>query len=193
MSTSPIQETIPLTAVEQLPNIEPEVQSTRGGSRSFKVKLEPDGSLYGRYNGDSPYQAANKALSEIVRTREKNGQIDDSEISFFLVESTKNSSRKQHQYVGRRIKLDVPIEYPVANGILIKKEHKNFLRKVKRTASTLTVPVEALHAATTPQLAGQQVGQVAGQQVGQVAGQVNEPTVLSSNNTSTDSTVSVSV
>ena len=113
----------------------------RGGNRSFKVKLEANGQLYGSYNGDSPYQAANKALSEIVRTREKNGQMDDAEISFFLVESTKNSSRKQHQYVGRRIKLDVPIEYPVANGITIKKEHKNFLRKVKRTVLRETTTI----------------------------------------------------
>ena len=120
-------------------NIAPTNDTQTRNNRSFKVKLEENGQLYGRYNGDSPYQAANKALSEIVRTREKNGQMDDTEISFFLVESTKNSSRKQHQYIGRRIKLDVPIEYPVANGITIKKEHKNYLRKVKRTVREPTI------------------------------------------------------
>ena len=41
-------------------------------SRSFKVKLDVNGELYGRYNGDSPYQAANKALSEIIRSKVKN-------------------------------------------------------------------------------------------------------------------------
>ena len=149
---------------------------SRGGNRSFKVKLETNGVLYGRYNGDSPYQAANKALSEIVRNREKNGQIDDGEITFFLVESTKNSSRKQHQYVGRRIKLDVPIEYPVANGITIKKEHKNYLRKVKRT-----VPVSQPNVATATATATPAVNQPA------------EPVVLSSDSTTNGNTVSVSV
>ena len=146
------QEQAQVSVIEQAPVQDTEQdtpQSTRGGSRSFKVKLSVDGPLYGRYNGESPYQAANKALSEIVRTKEKNGNMDDAEISFFLVESTKNSSKKQHQYVGRRIKLDVPIEYPVANGITIKKEHKNFLRKVKRIFTHDTPATETATAFAT--------------------------------------------
>ena len=51
-----------------------EPQTTKKSTRSFKVKLEQDGPQYGRYNGDSPYQAANKALSEIIRNRAKNNQ-----------------------------------------------------------------------------------------------------------------------
>jgi hypothetical protein len=103
------------------------------GNRSFKVKLEQNGPLYGRYNGDSPYQAANKALSEIIRNRVKNSQPDSEDIVFYLVESTKNSAKKTHQYVGRRTKLATPVEYEVANGQTIKKEYKNVLRKVKKT------------------------------------------------------------
>ena len=37
--------------------------------RSFKVKLNTEEKAHGRYTGDSPYQAANKALSEIIRQR----------------------------------------------------------------------------------------------------------------------------
>jgi hypothetical protein len=103
------------------------------GNRSFKVKLEQNGPLYGRYNGDSPYQAANKALSEIIRTKVKQNLPDNDDIKFFLVESTKNSSKKTHEYVGRRTKLAAPVEYEVANGQTIKKEYKNVLRKVKKT------------------------------------------------------------
>lgn len=103
------------------------------GNRSFKVKLDNNGPLYGRYNGDSPYQAANKALSEIIRTRVKQSLPDNEDIKFFLVESTKNSSKKTHEYVGRRTKLAAPVEYEVANGQTIKKEYKNVLRKVKKT------------------------------------------------------------
>ena len=84
-------------------------------SRSFKVKLEQTGPQYGRYNGDSPYQAANKALSEIIRNKVKNNEVVDEDITFFLVESTKGSNKKVHQYVGKRIKLDEPVKYTV-NG-----------------------------------------------------------------------------
>lgn len=103
------------------------------GSRSFKVKLEQNGPQYGRYNGDSPYQAANKALSEIIRNKVKNNQLADQDINFFLVESTKGSSKKTHQYVGKRMKLTQPVTYTVDNGQVITKEYKNVLRKVKKS------------------------------------------------------------
>jgi hypothetical protein len=101
-------------------------------SRSFKVKMDLNGHQYGRYNGDSPYQAANKALSEIIRNKVKQNQNADEEITFFLVESTKGSTKKVHEYVGKRTKLDVPVVYKVNNNQEIKKEYKNVLRKVKK-------------------------------------------------------------
>lgn len=105
--------------------------------RSFKVKLgeEPQ---YGRYNGESPYQAANKALSEIIRNKVKANQETGSEITFFLIESTKGSGKKTHQYTGRRVKLDTPVSYTVKNGDrtqTITKEYKNILRKMKKTVA----------------------------------------------------------
>ncbi len=108
---------------------------TKKNNRSFKVKLEEDGPQYGRYNGDSPYQAANKALSEIIRNKVKNNQSTDQDITFFLVESTKGSNKKIHKYVGKRIKLKEPVSYVVKNGEkeqTITKEFKNILRKVKK-------------------------------------------------------------
>ena len=107
--------------------------AVRKGTRSFKVKLENNGPQYGRYNGDSPYQAANKALSEIIRNRVKNNQPTDQDITFFLVESTKGSGKKVHQYVGKRMKLAQAVTYTVDNGQVITKEFKNILRKVKKS------------------------------------------------------------
>ena len=104
---------------------------SKSGSRSFRVKLDKNGELYGRYNGDSPYQAANKALSEIIRRRIKDNQNVE-HINFFLVESTKGSIKKEHEYNGNRIKLESPISYTVNNGQIITKEYKNILRKVKK-------------------------------------------------------------
>ena len=101
-------------------------------SRSFKVKMDLNGHQYGRYNGDSPYQAANKALSEIIRNKVKQNQNADEEITFFLVESTKGSTKKVHEYLGKRTKLEVPVIYKVNNSQEIKKEYKNVLRKVKK-------------------------------------------------------------
>ena len=108
---------------------------TKKNNRSFKVKLEDDGPQYGRYNGDSPYQAANKALSEIIRNKVKTNQSTDQDITFFLVESTKGSNKKIHKYIGKRIKLEKPVSYVVKNGDkeeTITKEFKNILRKVKK-------------------------------------------------------------
>lgn len=101
-------------------------------NRSFKVKLSDDGELYGRYNGDSPYQAANKALSEIIRNKVKANEKVDGDISFFLVESTKGSTKKTHQYVGKRVQLENPVKYKVGDQEIIK-NFKNILKKVKRT------------------------------------------------------------
>lgn len=111
-------------------------------SRSFKVKLTDDGELYGRYNGDSPYQAANKALSEIIRTRVKNNESVDNEITFFLVESTKGSSKKTHQYIGKRVHLETAVKYKVGDQEIIK-NFKNILKKVKRDESNTVKKVSS--------------------------------------------------
>jgi hypothetical protein len=103
-------------------------------SRSFKVLLQGDEAAHGRYSGNSPYQAANKALSEIIRTRVRENKPVDEEIQFNLIETTKGSQKKSYTYVGKRIKLDTPVTYQVAGGQTIEKVYKNQLRKVKASA-----------------------------------------------------------
>ena len=108
-----------------------EVENNEKRNRSFKVKLSEDGQSYGRYNGDSPYQAANKALSEIIRTKVKEGEAVDGKLTFWLIESTKGSSKRVHQYEGERIKLEEPVKYKVGDNEIVK-EYKNILKKIKK-------------------------------------------------------------
>lgn len=103
-------------------------------SRSFKVKEDGEESSFsGRYTGDSPYQAANKALSELIRKRNKDGKSTTGKIQFTLIESTKGSKHREHQYVGKRLKLKTPIEYKTKDGVTVTKKYKNELRKVKKS------------------------------------------------------------
>jgi len=125
-------EQTPINTETETNNTSTNKKGTKKSSRSFKVKMDLNGHQYGRYNGDSPYQAANKALSEIIRNKVKQNQNPDEEITFFLVESTKGSTKKVHEYVGKRTKLEVPVVYKVNNNQEIKKEFKNILRKVKK-------------------------------------------------------------
>jgi hypothetical protein len=100
-------------------------------TRSFKVRM--DGEVRNSvFKGESPYQAANKALSEILRSTIKNGGNVDGEIAFTLIESTKGSNKKEHEYTGYRVKLENPVSYTVSGGQTITKEYKNVLRKVKK-------------------------------------------------------------
>lgn len=100
-------------------------------SRSFKVKLGDD-KPYGRYTGESPYQAANKALSELIRKNKKDGNSTAGKINFTLIESTKGSKNKEHQYVGKRVSLKKPITYQTKDGVDVTKKYKNELKKVKK-------------------------------------------------------------
>jgi hypothetical protein len=100
--------------------------------RSFKIKTLNDNKLLGKYIGDSPYQAANKALSEIMRLRQKNNESTELVIRFKLIEVTKGCKQKEHLYVGSRIKLEDPITYTLSNGQQITKIFKNQLKKIKK-------------------------------------------------------------
>ena len=91
-------------------------------SRSFKVKEEGDDKAYGRYTGESPYQAANKALSELIRKKNKDGKATNTKIQFTLIESTKGSKHREHQYTGKRLKLKSPIEYQTKDGVTVTKK-----------------------------------------------------------------------
>jgi hypothetical protein len=126
---------------------EVEVDANEKKNRSFKVKLSEEGQSYGRYNGDSPYQAANKALSEIIRNKVKAEEAVDGKLTFWLIESTKGSSKRVHQYEGERIKLAEPVKYKVGENEIVK-EYKNILKKIKKADQVEVVTKKATKKAT---------------------------------------------
>ena len=117
---------------QEVETVQEQTNESEKRNRSFKVKLSFDGDSYGRYNGDSPYQAANKALSEIIRTKVKAKESTDDKIVFWLIESTKGSAKRIHKYEGERIKLAEPVKYKVGDNEIVK-EYKNILKKIKKS------------------------------------------------------------
>jgi hypothetical protein len=100
---------------------------TKAKKKSFSAKLTKEQKFYGRYMGGSPFQAASKALTEILRR----GNIKPGkQIVFCLKEITQKSANKRHFYLGERVKLDTPVVYTV-DGNEIRKEFKNQIRKLR--------------------------------------------------------------
>ena len=97
--------------------------------RSFKVKLPNKEDFEGRFTGLTPYQAANKALSKYFRETES-PQV---EVTFSICESTRKSKKSVYTYVGKRLKLEVPVTYQIQDGRQIVKNFKNSLKKVKKS------------------------------------------------------------
>lgn len=100
--------------------------------RSFKVKLPGNEDFEGRFTGLTPYQAANKALSKYFR---ENKASNNTEITFSICESTRNSKKAVYTYFGKRNQLDVPVKYTIQDGREIVKNFKNSLRKIKKSES----------------------------------------------------------
>merc|ERR1711907_757116 len=77
--------------------------------------------------GGSPFQAALKALTEILR---RSNTKPGNKIVFCLKEITQKSANKRHFYLGERVKLKEPVVYSV-DGNEIRKEYKNQIRKLR--------------------------------------------------------------
>jgi hypothetical protein len=100
---------------------------TKVKKKSFSAKLTDEQKFHGRYMGGSPFQAASKALTEIIRRANvKSGK----QIVFCLKEITQKSANKRHFYLGERVKLSEPVVYTV-DGNEIRKEFKNQIRKLR--------------------------------------------------------------
>jgi len=100
---------------------------TKVKKKSFSAKLTEEQKFHGRYMGGSPFQAASKALTEIIRRANvKAGK----QIVFCLKEITQKSANKRHFYLGERVKLSEPVIYTV-DGNEIRKEFKNQIRKLR--------------------------------------------------------------
>jgi hypothetical protein len=101
--------------------------------RYFKVVYEK-GQPKGRFSGTKPKQAANKALTSILKNRESDGKSTTTKIKFSIVECTRGSKHKEYNYVGERVKLDKPMEVTIgkgANAKTIKYRYNNRVFKDK--------------------------------------------------------------
>jgi hypothetical protein len=90
-------------------------QSGGNTSRYFKVKYD-NNSPTGRFSGSKPKQAANKALTSILKLREGAGQSTTIKIRFSIVECTRGSKHKEYSYVGERVELEKPMEVKIGKG-----------------------------------------------------------------------------
>lgn len=100
------------------------------GSRYFKLVY--DGKVSGRFSGNKPKQAANKALTAIIKGI-TDGSAVDKEMKFRIKECTRGSKHKEYCYVGERIKLDKPMEVTIGKGAEAKKIVYKFTNKVKKS------------------------------------------------------------
>ena len=101
--------------------------------RYFKVVYE-NGQPKGRFSGTKPKQAANKALTSILKNRESDGKSTTTKIKFSIIECTRGSKHKEYNYVGERVKLDKPMEVTIgkgANAKTIKYRYNNKVFKDK--------------------------------------------------------------
>lgn len=110
-------------------------QATEGDedsrTRYFKVIVD-GGEAHGRFSGSKPKQAANKALTSILKTKEQTGGGVAGEIKFSIVECTRGSKHKQYNYIGQRVKLDKPMEVTIGSGPNAKKIEYRFNNRVMK-------------------------------------------------------------
>lgn len=113
-----------------------EGQNSSSRTRYFKVIVDGQ-DPHGRFSGSKPKQAANKALTSILKTREKGGQGTDGQIRFSIIECTRGSKHKRYNYIGERKELNNPMKVPIGKGDnkkVIEYRFNNHVKKDKNEA-----------------------------------------------------------
>jgi hypothetical protein len=118
---------------------ETEQLGEEGGKKNRYFKLIYNSKTSGRFSGNKPKQAANKALTSIVKSLdEENATFENKKFKFTIVECTRGSRHKEYHYVGERLKLKEPtlIKIKNANGDekLIEYNYMNVVKKAKQEA-----------------------------------------------------------
>ena len=125
--------------------VESDVAAQEGGKRRvryFRCIYSDD--TFGRFSGYKPKQAAGKALTSILRHREKEGQDLAQEITFSMVECTRGGSHKVSQYSGKRVKLEKPVTVTIKTSDGKKKEiNYNFTNKISKVKADKKVAVKS--------------------------------------------------
>ena len=86
-------------------------------TKIYKIKKDK---LIGRFYGKNPSQAAQKALTSIIKKSNHNTAL------FTIVE---NKTKKEHTYFGKRVKLNTPVSINV-KGKTIVFRYRNLIKKI---------------------------------------------------------------
>lgn len=97
--------------------------------RTFKIKLS-DSEFCSRITGNTPKQAASKALTLIVNQKKQGGKVLKGKIIFTIKETTRGSKGKEYTYQGEKVKLDKPTTYKIRSPNGDVKEIINRFRNV---------------------------------------------------------------
>ena len=111
---------------------EEQVGGKESKKRTFKIKLE-DEKFCSRITGNTPKQAASKALTLLINQRKSQGKQVKGKVIFTIKETTRGSKGKEYSYQGEKIKLKQPTTYQIksANGEVkeIVNKFKNVIEK----------------------------------------------------------------
>ena len=119
-----------------------ETQNVQTPKKQRFFKCMYNNETKGRYSGYKPKQAANKALTSIIKdTVTNNGKNPDSingqKFTFEMIECTRGGKRKISLYEGERVKLPKPLEVVIKKNGENKKityNYQNKLHKIKEDA-----------------------------------------------------------
>lgn len=128
----------PIKSGDEIVNEEGTAENETPGTRFFKVIVN-GGEPHGRFSGTKPKQAANKALTSILKTRNQTGGAITGEIKFSIVECTRKSKHKQYNYVGERIKLDKPMKVIIGKGDAAKEIEYKFNNRVMKDKEAVII------------------------------------------------------
>jgi hypothetical protein len=115
--------------------------ATSSLQRFFKLVVNDDSQ--GRYSGSKPKQAAAKALTSILKTKEGGGDSVSGKIKFSIVECTRGSRHKRYNYVGERIELSEPMQVTIGSGDNAKTISYKYNNKVMKDKVSTPTPVSA--------------------------------------------------
>jgi len=130
----PVKEVVE-PAADQVPQ-QGGAKKQKGGvvdkKRTFKIKLE-DEKFCSRITGNTPKQAASKALTLLVNQKKQQGKSVKGKVVFTIKETTRGSKGKEYSYQGEKIKLKQPTTYKIksSNGEVkeIINKYKNVIEK----------------------------------------------------------------
>jgi hypothetical protein len=124
-----------VTATENI-NLEGGAKKTKASNkRTFKIKLN-DTEFCSRITGNTPKQAASKALTLLINQKKQQGKQGKGKIVFTIKETTRGSKGKEYSYQGEKVKLKQPTTYKIksSNGEIkeIVNKFKNVIEKYQQ-------------------------------------------------------------